>query len=375
MAAGATESSIGQLLFVDDNAPGCGGNGLTWATAKRFLQDALEHPQLAAGWTIRVAQGTYYPDERCVNGIPTDTNVRGETFTIKRRITVEGGYHGCPTGNCNENPPEQPPETRNIDVFRTILHGDIDHDNPNTVDLAPNPDYHYDLIRGMNAYHVVTYLADPDQPADNLFTTLDGLYVVAGAADQVIDDPPPGAGMGGGILFRPEGTDPSAPYDLGPRVISCRILGNRSYGAGGGIGGTRIGAHMRRCIIKNNWTQGYGIDAGANVGGGGASFAGETFVLETVFQNNLADPIPFSSMAQATGGGLEAQGECTVENSRFIGNESRGAGGGALTVGPHFVNCIFFENSVTGNAIGQTGGGVRSPAALHNCTLCRITPS
>ncbi|MHC4385102.1 MAG: hypothetical protein ACYS0J_20045, partial [Planctomycetota bacterium] len=47
------------VLYVDDDAPAA-GDGLTWSTACRFLQDALAGA--GAGTEIRVAQGTYQPD-------------------------------------------------------------------------------------------------------------------------------------------------------------------------------------------------------------------------------------------------------------------------------------------------------------------------
>ena len=46
--------------YVDDDAP-LGGNGLSWDTAFKYLQDALE--VATAGDGIRVAGGTYKPDQ------------------------------------------------------------------------------------------------------------------------------------------------------------------------------------------------------------------------------------------------------------------------------------------------------------------------
>ena len=55
--AGAT------VLHVDDDAA-AGGDGSSWATAHRFLRDALTAAALSGGTVseIRVAQGVYQPD-------------------------------------------------------------------------------------------------------------------------------------------------------------------------------------------------------------------------------------------------------------------------------------------------------------------------
>jgi hypothetical protein len=56
----APRAVLGRILYVDDDASGP-PDGSSWATAFQHLQDALAGAQ--AGDEIRVAQGTYYPDE------------------------------------------------------------------------------------------------------------------------------------------------------------------------------------------------------------------------------------------------------------------------------------------------------------------------
>ena len=58
--AGAAAQTI---LYVDDDAP-AGGDGLSWDTAYRFLQDALFFASDPGNGVteIRVGQGTYAPD-------------------------------------------------------------------------------------------------------------------------------------------------------------------------------------------------------------------------------------------------------------------------------------------------------------------------
>ena len=61
-AAGA-----GSVIFVDDDAPP-EGDGTSWATAHRFLQDGVAE--------VRVAQGTYRPDRDMSNPGGTGAGVR-----------------------------------------------------------------------------------------------------------------------------------------------------------------------------------------------------------------------------------------------------------------------------------------------------------
>jgi len=84
------------IFYVDDTAPGA-NNGTSWFNAFNFLQDALA--QAVAGDTIRVAQGTYRPNQ--ANG-PVDTT-RTATFELKDGVSVLGGvrrlwlfYARCP---------------------------------------------------------------------------------------------------------------------------------------------------------------------------------------------------------------------------------------------------------------------------------------
>lgn len=80
-------------IYVDDNAPP-GGNGVSWGTAFRFLQDALT--AAGGGDEIRVAQGTYYPDRDAMH--QAGTGNRGASFTLKDNVALVGGYAGltCP---------------------------------------------------------------------------------------------------------------------------------------------------------------------------------------------------------------------------------------------------------------------------------------
>ena len=53
-------AAYGMVFFVDDNAPP-DGNGQSWQTAYKYLQDAMA--AASGGDQIRVAGGIYKPDQ------------------------------------------------------------------------------------------------------------------------------------------------------------------------------------------------------------------------------------------------------------------------------------------------------------------------
>ena len=127
MSAGV---AAGDVIYVDANRlPG--GDGITWETAYKYLQDALYKPP-TGGDQIWVATGTYYPDEdERANVTPND---RTETFQLINDVALYGGF---PSGG-------NVWETRDPNQHETILNGDLNGDD---VGFTNN---------GENSYHVVT---------------------------------------------------------------------------------------------------------------------------------------------------------------------------------------------------------------------------
>ncbi|MHC4828110.1 MAG: hypothetical protein ACYTEY_16270, partial [Planctomycetota bacterium] len=134
-AAVITSAAGADTLYVDDDAAPS-GDGQSWGTCCRCLQDALAFAADSGGTVteIHVAQGTYTPDlDDAGNVTPGD---RTATFQLINGVALMGGYAG--TGM-----PE--PDERNIALYETILSGDLLGD-----DL---PDF---LNNDENSYHVVT---------------------------------------------------------------------------------------------------------------------------------------------------------------------------------------------------------------------------
>ena len=94
--------------FVNDDAPPS-GDGLSWATAYRDLQDAIDDfDPVSPPAQIWVAQGTYAPTDRwctqvsdcgplasaCTNNKCVWNNKRDHTFQLKEDVEIYGGFQG-----------------------------------------------------------------------------------------------------------------------------------------------------------------------------------------------------------------------------------------------------------------------------------------
>lgn len=100
--------SHAEVIYVDDNAS-ANGDGTSWASAHKYLQDALADAEY--GDEIWVAEGTYKPDQ----GAGKTAGDRASPFVLVNGVGMYGGFLGTessrnPQGDNNE----------------TILSGEID---------------------------------------------------------------------------------------------------------------------------------------------------------------------------------------------------------------------------------------------------------
>ena len=125
------------VLFVDDDAD-LGGDGLSWDTAYRFLQDAFADAASSGGTVteIRVAQGNYLPDRDEANLSGTgDRSASFRLFFLFNGVTINGGYAGLPGVD---------PDARDITLYESILSGDLDgNDGPQ---FANNDGNSYNVV-------------------------------------------------------------------------------------------------------------------------------------------------------------------------------------------------------------------------------------
>ncbi len=380
--------------YVDDDAPP-GGDGLSWTTAFKHVQDALA----AAGTQdeIRVAGGIYRPDEDAAN--PTGSGNDNRSFELLEGISLIGGYAGLAAPG-NE-------DQRDVDLYTATLTGDLaENDGPHTLldfiqclgpTVRPGCEpfnrgggtsiEEYDFRPwwnsnggGENSDGIVSFRA-PGADAPGPTITIDGFTVT-------------GAKRSGGI---------STWDQVNVNIANCKILNNWGQDAGGGIilGGGGF-ATVTNSLIQGNYT-----DAS-----GALNFSGLDLTLtETTFDHNrggvvmrqnsnatitdctftehreasalfnyghvqLTDCLFKDNKARAVENAPSAFGDvdtsAVLRNCRFVGNSTPWDGAAFYSSGPAtLINCDFLNNSAGGD-----GGGVHvdfDSAILVNCRFINNT--
>ncbi|MHC5015144.1 MAG: choice-of-anchor Q domain-containing protein [Planctomycetota bacterium] len=347
-----TAVQAGTVLYVDDDAP-AGGDGLTWPTACRFLQDALA---IAAnpenGITeIHVAQGTYLPDHDASNpegsgdcflpgggcpdpdcsaavcaALPTCCAIAWDevcvtlalelcvdamaaTFQLVNGVELTGGFAGIG---------ELDPDVRDIELYPSILSGDLaQNDTPGFVD------------NDENSLHVVTGSgADPT-------AVLDGFTITAGHAHGASW---PSLDTSGAGMLNDAGS---------PTVANCLVTGNFAQEYAGGMENINGSSPT---VSNTDFT---GNAAGIQGGGMDNSFDASPTVTDCTFSGNTVDEPSYGS-----GGGMLNWVNCSpqVMNCTFTLNSAR-QGGGLMNYdssSPLITDCTFDGNT------GVIGGGMFS---------------
>ena len=350
----AAAAEAGQVVFVDDDAAP-GGDGSTWNTAYRFLQNAIEAASNPAnGITeVRIAQGLYRPDRD--EASPTGTGDRAATFQLINGVVLAGGYAG-------QGAPD--PDARDVTLFETVLGGDLSEDDdliganacclPNATpgcadaacevivcNFAPNccvtawdpvcvgialssctPDCP-ELQN--NSLHVVTGTAVTDATA-----VLDGCTITAGYADL-------GSTFGGGLIC------------LGgsPTVVACRFERNIAFGQGGAFAWADGSPVIGECTFVGNIAGTGGAIFNAE---GGPVISGSTFAANGAF----------------VGGAIDNGGPLTLVDCTLVGNSAH-LGGVMFSVGsePTLVGCTVMNNVASGN-----GGAIQGFSLVLTIDRC-----
>ena len=147
------------VIYVDDDAP-LGGDGQSWATAYRFLQDGLCCDAAKTGDVeIRVAQGIYTPD--CDEANPDGTGDRKASFELQSGMTLKGGFAGLLGDD---------PNAWDVELYETVLSGDLAE---NDVLLGDPCLFRDQVSREDNSLNVVTA---------GVLTVLHGVTVTGGHA-------------------------------------------------------------------------------------------------------------------------------------------------------------------------------------------------
>ena len=302
------QSALARIIYVDADANGA--NGRSWADAYNSLQKALG--EASSGDKILVAQGVYKPSK---------TGNREESFTLIDGITLKGGYAGFAEPNH---------DARDIDVYKTILSGDLNGDD---VEVANPEDLKEEPTRAENSYHVV------DCELINESTFLEGFTITGGYANGTRTRDENGGGM----------------YNVrsSPKIIACTFSGNYTKDNGGGMYNLGGSPEITNCSFSEN---------SAKFGGGMYNDMSSPTVLNCTFSDNSA--------RQSGGGMYNDDSDSVLLSCRFVGNLSTLGGGMFNSMGaPNLTNCTFSGNRA------ESGGGMYndndSRPTLTNCTFSK----
>ncbi len=322
-------AQAGTILYVDDDAP-LGGDGLSWGTPYRFLQDAMALAGVPNTFVneIRVAQGTYLPDRDEAN--PDGTGNREATFRLLNAValSLKGGYAGFGAPDA---------DARDIELYETILSGDLlGNDGP---DFANNNE---------NSYHVVTV------SGINATTAVDGFIISSGNANGscCVHD------RGGGMYLS----------ECTITIARCRFVVNTATNSAGGLWVSSSGTTLTECTFEGNVVPNNGGAAIHNV------FDSHMVLVNSRFVHNSAPSGSLEAAALYTGGPTPSSSVVAI-GCIFIENVGTDAGAVRTNGGAAFLtNCLFSGNVALASALGDyyaRGGAIHNAGqmAVRNCTV------
>lgn len=343
------------VLVVDDDAA-AGGDGTTWSTAFRFLQDALAFASNPANGMseIRVAQGVYLPDRN--EASPAGTGNRAASFALLNGVSILGGFAGVGAAD---------PDDRDINLYETTLSGDI-----GVPQSSSDNSLHVTVGIGVDQTAVLDGVTITEGVADVAQISGGGMYnesgsptvsnctlsgnfaeLYGGGMYNFLDSSPAvtncsfignSAGLGGGL---------SNSNDSDPILIDCTFTANLADQFGGGMWSFESTPSLSGCVFEFNQ---------ANGGGGGVAneYSDPTFT-DCVFSENAT---------QGIGGGMYNGGDPAVTNCRFSANTARNGGGmyNVLSTAPIVTNCTFGLN----RAVLENGGGMYNDQCSPTVTNC-----
>ncbi len=251
---------------------GADGDGTSWQKAFGDLQQALN--DATYGTEIWVSTGIYYP---------TKGTDRFKSFVIPDGVKLFGGFKGN----------EQKKDYRKVDLYKTILSGDIGSDD--------NKDNTYNVIYTKNV---------------SSDTEVNGFYIANGYAmdNKSVQNDPTRSGAGWYNVSQKQSSSPV--------IKNCFFIGNKAVD-GGAIYNNATGGKTEMVIINC-----YFIDNEAVMDGGAfyndCHFKGYSKVIfeDCTFEKNESN-----NGACIFNYSFNGYGHGEILNSKFQGNKARMRGG------------------------------------------------
>lgn len=326
--------------YVDAGKIDNSGSGLTWSTAKKDLQIAIN--TATSGDEIWVKAGTYLPTHDPF-GSTTPTNNRDKTFTLKDGVKIYGGFAGTET-LLNQ---------RNWKTNITTLSGDL-----GTINSLLD-----------NAYHVVISVNLTSS------TILDGVVITKGYATA------PGFSSitvntrvlqrhNGGGIYNISSDTSFTNCTITLNSADCTDTNDDSWGAG--VLNYNSSSAFTNCLIDNNSF----LIGGGSFGVFGAGMFiinGSCSINSCVFSNNTSGS---GFLDASRGGAINLTGTANIVNTVFYNNSAQNGGtlffGGADANTSTITNCSFVNNSSSYAGTAYQGF---SKATFQNCLFWNNTPT
>jgi predicted outer membrane repeat protein len=342
------------IIYVDaDASPG--GDGQSWSTAYRTLQDALDKANGSENYEIWVAEGVYYPDEDGDGDHVGDAVT--ETFRIDHNtVQLYGGFAGGETSR----------DQRDWEANVTVLSGDIDGNDLTDARGVVITTTH---ISGDNAYHVLWLDGETNEPITGR-TVIDGFTITAGQADGSWADDD-----GGGLFCAGSGRgNVGEDAQCSPALTHVVFTGNFAEADGGAM--VNDGSDGISSPTLTNVTFD-GNSAGSRGGGiyndGGDGGASSPTLTHVTFSGNTAYWGGGAMYNDARHGASSP----TLTHVTFSSNAARRGGGAMYNNGVHGGASSPALTHVTfhGNSAGSRGGGMYNSAddGVSSPTLTHVT--
>ena len=321
-----TIETINPVIYVSTEGTSS-NDGLSWATAKSDVQEAIDLASEYYGIEVWIAQGTYK---------------HGSEMTMKNGVAIYGGFAGTETS-----------KDQRVAGNNTILDGEgkyrVFYNNYYSSNRLTNS-AKLDNVTIQNGY------ANGSNSSDKYGAGMYNYFASPEITNCTFTNNSAGGsyyyGYGGGIYNRSSSS---------PVLTNC-TFSNNSASYGGGMYNSSSSPELTNCTFSGNT---------ANSGGGMLNSDSDPTLTNCTFSGNSAS---------SSGGGMRNGSSSPVlTNCTFTNNSAEYSGGGMYndvfygTCSPTLTNCTF-----SGNSASSSGGGMYNSSSspeLTNCILWGNTAS